>query len=187
MQLSEFINRSVGPESIPSGRAHVTSRREGVTFIVYRRANYLNRDRQPLKTIISHKLVLLHMADVLSRFAATFCAIFHLKLEMEDDKYCVALAHGADWLSLFRQFPAMKILDVRGRLAEPVAIALERITTEMLPGIFPSLHLIFIEDQPASSVDTIVAARRLSDRPVTFIETKAEFATILRSYATVSE
>ena len=85
------------------------------------------------------------------------------------------------------QFPAMKILDVSGPLAEIVAFALRRITTEMVTWVFPSLRVIFTEDQPASFVETIVAARRFSDRPVTFVETKAEFEKILESYPTVSE
>ena len=53
--------------------------------------------------------------------------------------------------------------------------------------MFPSLRLIFLQDKPASSVETIVAARRLSDRPVTFVETKAEFEKILQSFMTISE
>ena len=58
---------------------------------------------------------------------------------------------------------------------------------EMVLKVFPSLRLIFLQDKPASSVETIVAARRLSDRPVTFVETKAEFEKILQSFMTISE
>ena len=192
VQLSEFINRSVGPELTPSGRAHVICRREAVTFTVYRRANYPGSDRRPLKTTIYSDALewyIPELVNVLCRFPATaiFSTIVHLKLEMQGNEDCVDFAHGADWLGLFRHFPAMRILDVSGRLAEPVAIALKRITTEMVTEVFPSLRVIFTEDQPASSVETIVAARRLSDRPVTFVETKAEFEKILESYAAVSE
>jgi hypothetical protein len=193
-QLSEFINRSVGPKSTPSGRADIIFHYSYVTFSIYRRANYPGSDRRPLKTTICSnehlEWSLPELADDLCRFPATaiLYTIVHLKLEVQDDdEYCVDFAHGADWLSLFSQFLAMKILDVSGRLAEPVAMELKRITMEMVAGVFPSLRLIFIEGQPASSVETIVAARRLPDRPVTFVETKAEFEEMLKFYATVSE
>ena len=91
-----------------------------------------------------------------------------------------------EWLEFFRQFPATQILDVSGFLPTLVAHALEDITTEMVSEAFPSLRLIFLEDELSSSVETLIAARRLSDRPVTFVETKAEFKKILKSYMTVS-
>jgi hypothetical protein len=189
-QLSEFINRSVSPESTPSGRAHVTFHYECVAFTLYRRADYPGWDQRPFKTTISSdrlEWLIPDLADVLSQFSATFSTVVHLKVEVQPDEDCLEAARGADWLRFFRQLPAMQILDVSGQLAEPVAIALKRITTETVSGVFPSLHLIFIEDQPVSSVETIVAARRHSDRPVTFVETKAEFDKILKFDATVSE
>ena len=129
------------------------------------------------------------MAEVLSRFSATLSTVVHLELEFQfmGDEALLERAHDVDWLHLFCQFPAMRILDVSGVLAMFVAIALEDVTTEMVAEVFPSLHLIFLEREAASSVETIVAACRLSDRPVTFVETKAEFERILESYMTVSE
>ena len=49
VQLSEFINRSVGPELTPPGRAHVICLRDAVVFTVYRRANYPGLDQRPLR------------------------------------------------------------------------------------------------------------------------------------------
>jgi hypothetical protein len=58
---------------------------------------------------------------------------------------------------------------------------------EMGPEVFPYLRLIFLENESASSVETLVAARRFSDCPVTVVETKAEFKKILPSYTTFTE
>lgn len=57
----------------------------------------------------------------------------------------------------------------------------------MAAKMFPSIHLIFIEGQPPSSLETIVAARRLSGRPVTVVQSKAELENLLKSYMTLSE
>jgi hypothetical protein len=83
----------------------------------------------------------------------------------------------------------MQILDVSGCLASYMTVALSPtyITMEMVAKMFPSIHLIFIEGQPPSSVETIVAARQLSGRPVTVVQSKAELDNMLKSYTTVSE
>jgi hypothetical protein len=192
-QLSKFIDRSVDSELIPSKRAHISFNANWVAFTLYRGANCPGWDRPPVETTISPDPVhwrIPEMAEILSQFSTTLHAVVHLEIEINALlKYqpLIERAHDADWLHLFRQFPAMQTLDVSGCLAEYVAIALQEITTEMVAEVFPSLRLIFFEDKPASSVETIVAARRLSDRPVTFVETKAEFEKILQSFMTVSK
>jgi len=45
----------------------------------------------------------------------------------------------------------------------------------MVAEVFPSLDLIFLEDQPASSIEEFVASRWLSDHPVTVVDTETEF------------
>ncbi len=52
----------------------------------------------------------------------------------------------------------------------------------MVTEVLPSLDLIHLGGQPASSAERFVAARRLSDRPVTVINTITEFDERLKSY-----
>jgi hypothetical protein len=190
-ELSEFIDRSVGPELTPRRRARVSFHFDRFIFTLYRRANYPGKDRLPVKITITSEVYFWNLPDlaqVLIKFSAILYTIVHLKLNAHIEDDCVLEeAHDVEWVQLFREFPAMQILDVSGQLAVFIATALERITTAMVIQIFPSLDLIFIEDQPASSVQTIVAACQLSGRPVTFVETRAEFKKVLRSYTTVWE
>ena len=65
----------------------------------------------------------------------------------------------------------MQTLHVSPGLAEHVARALEHMVAE----VFPSLDLIFLEGQPASSVEKFLAARKFSGRPVTVVGTEREF------------
>ena len=74
----------------------------------------------------------------------------------------------------------MKTLYVDQTLARHVALALEDITAEMVAEVLPSLDLICLADQLASS--KFIAARQHFGRPVTVIGTKAEFDKRLKSY-----
>ena len=176
-QLSKFVDSSVGPELTPSRRAHVTFHVNRVVFILYRQENYLGGDQRSVETSIYPDELnwgITEMAEVLSRFSATLSTVVHLELEFQfmDDESLLESANNVDWLYLFRHFPAMRILDVSWGLAMHVAIALEDITTELATEVFPSLHLVFLEGEPAPSIETIFAAGSLSNRPVTFVETR---------------
>ena len=192
-QLSEFINRSAVPQSNPLRRAHVDFELLGrVSFILYRKANDIGSSQHPVETTISFKTSELQLHDlphVLSQFDSTLRTVAHLELDVpvadgdEDLFEEVSLGWSdVEWPLLFRQFPAMHILVASGFLAVYVAIALESITVEMVPEVFPSLHLILIEGEPHSSADTIVAARRLSGRPVTLVDDEVELKKMIEFY-----
>ena len=116
-----------------------------------------------------------HMAQMLNQFSAALSSVVHLKLNlgahMEDHE-----VEGTDveWLYLLHQFSTMRTLHISWRLARHVTLALEDMTAEMVAEAFPSLDLIYIKDQPASSVEKFVAARKLSGRPVTVLDLDAE-------------
>ena len=188
-QLSDFIDRSIGAELAPSRRAHVDFHCDRVVFTLYRRADYSGRNRRSINITIASETLdwqFPNITQLLSQFS-TLCTVIYLELEAHvEDSRLATSSMDVEWLEFFRQFTAMQILDVSGFLPTLVAHALEDITTEMVPEAFPSLRLIFLEDELSSSVETLIAARRLSDRPVTFVETKAEFKKILKSYMTVS-
>jgi hypothetical protein len=73
------------------------------------------------------------------------------------------------------------MLHVSQQLAGHIALALEDITEETAAKVLPS---ICSESQPALYIEKLVAARRLSDRPVTVVNIKAGFNKRLRSYVT---
>ena len=83
-----------------------------------------------------------------------------------------------DWRYLLLQFPTMQTMYVSQELAEHIALALEY----MVAGAFPSLDLIFLEGQPASSVGKFLAARKFSGRPVTVVDTETEFDEMVEYY-----
>ena len=69
----------------------------------------------------------------------------------------------------------MKSLYVSQKLAPHTALALENITRGFFAEASPSLDLIYLEGQPASSIEKFVTICQLSDRPVTVIDSEAEF------------
>ncbi|KAH8981992.1 hypothetical protein EDB86DRAFT_2834598 [Lactarius hatsudake] len=124
------------------------------------------------------------MAHVLGQLSAALSDVAHLKLAELGGFRQLEGIDDVEWLRLFRQFPSVRTLHVSRRLAGHVALALEDITTdsEMVTELLPSLDLICVEGQPASSIEKFVTARRLSGHPVTVINTGTEFDRRLEPY-----
>lgn len=59
---------------------------------------------------------------------------------------------------------------------------LEDITQGLVGQILPSLDLIRVVGQPASSIEKFVAGRLLSGCPVIVVDTETEFSERLKSY-----
>ena len=120
---------------------------------------------------------------MLSHVSATLSTVVHLNLEAwleEDDP--LEGTDDVEWLHLLHQFPTVRTLQVSRELAGYVALALEDLGSEAVAQTLPSLDLIYLADNPSPSVEKFVAARHLSGRPVTVVETKMEFYTKLESY-----
>ena len=75
----------------------------------------------------------------------------------------------------------MKTIYISQELAGYVTHALEDIKGEVATEVLPSLNLICLAGQSASSVRRFVASRGLSDRPVTVVDTIREFSERLKS------
>ena len=184
-QLAKFVDRTVGPQLTPLMYAQVTFCGNMVTFDMFRHAN---NDRDPYYAITGIVCQgvdwqVSHIAQVLSHVSATLTNVVHLelgvwleygrKLEGTDD---------VDWLHFLHQFPTMQTLHVSPKLARHVALALQNLALEAVAQFPPSLDLIYLADQPASSIGKFVAARRLFGRPVTVVRTQTEFDEKLESH-----
>ena len=186
-QFSKFVNRSVGAKSNPFGHAQVNFFSSCVAFTTYHHAYHPPCwDRHAARTVVSCTGIdwqVSHMAQVLSQFSTTLSNVAHLTLKAQSDSEGRRLegTDGVEWLHLLHQFSTVQTLHVSQGLAGHIALALENITGEMAVEMLPSLDLICLEGQPASSIEKLLAARRLSDRPVTIVHTKAEFNKRLRS------
>ncbi|KAH9024394.1 hypothetical protein EDB84DRAFT_1440692 [Lactarius hengduanensis] len=123
------------------------------------------------------------MTQVLSQVSATLSNVVHLNLAIADT-YSEQLegTDNVEWRHLLHQFTNMQMLHISQELTGHVALALEDITGEMAAEVFPSLNLIYLVGQPASSIRDFIAARRLSNRPITVVDTKMEFDERLKSY-----
>lgn len=184
-QLSKFLDRSVRPKLTQFNHVHVTFASDKVTFEMCRHANYSLWDCRPVTVIVSCKEIdwqVSHMAQVLGQISATLSNVIHLKLKAEIDVHQLKGTENIEWLHLLHQFSTMQSLHVSRELAGQVTLALEHITGEMAFEAFPSLNLIRMVGQPASSLEKFVAARRFSNCPVTVVNTKTEFNRRLESY-----
>ena len=180
-QLSRFIHRSVGPKSTLPKYARVGFQRRRVTFDMSHETDQY--PKQLSTTIICQGIdwQVSHMAQVLSQFSTTLSlsAAVHLKLGVETEWVCpTEEMDDVDLRHLLLQFSTMQTLHVSRELAEHVARALEH----MVPGAFAFLDFIFLEGQPASSVEKFLSARKFSDRPVIVVDTEMEFDERVKSY-----
>jgi hypothetical protein len=185
-QLSEFIDRTIGTQIALFKHAQVTFVSDWVSFTTYRRDIHPTSGSLPARTLISCQGIdwqVSHMAQVLSHFPAALSNVVHLKLEaqLEGGRQLEGM-DDAEWLLLLHQFPTVRTLHVSQELAGHVALTLEDISRDMVTQVLPSLDLIRIVGQPASSIEKFVAGRLLSGCPMTVIDTETEFSERLKSY-----
>ena len=187
-QLSDFINRTIGPSLTPSRRAHVYfyfDRADFTLSLENPHASYPGFHRRTVTTTISHDWRFPSVARVFSRFSATLCTVAHLELDAQVEENDGLDLNLIEWLRLLSQFPAMQTLYVSLNLAKPVFLSLKGITAERVTEVLPSLGLICLEREPASSLEKIIAIRRFSDHPITIVETRDEFNERLKSYLSI--
>ncbi|KAN0135580.1 hypothetical protein V8E53_006471 [Lactarius tabidus] len=119
-----------------------------------------------------------YLIQLFGQPSALFSRVAHLKLfRHRANDY-----QGDEWLHVLRRFSALRTLEVSGKLTEDIAYTLERIAEEMDADVLPVLDSIHIGDQPVSCIEKFLAVRRLSGRPVTIVETRAEFNERVESY-----
>jgi hypothetical protein len=190
-QLSKFVDRSIGPKLTPFGHANINFFCDRATLVMEHQANRPSPDRRPAETLVSCSCEAIgwkfsSIAQALSQFSTT---LVHLKLcaKLEEDSDFENMEID-EWLLLLHQLSAVQTLRVCQELAGHVALALEDTTGEMVAGVLPSLELIHLAGQSASSIEKFVAARQLSGRPVTVVDTEfVLFDEILDSESGVGE
>jgi hypothetical protein len=180
--FSTFIDHSVGPEITQFNHAQVSFFDSRVAFTIHRHATHPYSGWHPITTTILCEGVdwqVWHMAHVLSQISATLSNVVHLKLKAhpgEDDRQ-LEDRDGVEWRHLLHQFSAVQTLHVSQGLAGHVSLALEDVAGETVTEVLPSLGLICLAGQPASSMEKFVAGRQLShaERPVAVVYTEREF------------
>jgi hypothetical protein len=175
-QLPKFFDRSLGPKLTLSTYAQVNFYSSRVSFNTYCHANDPSPGPPSATTVILCEGIdfqVSHIAQVLSQFWATLSNVVHLKLNAYPVEDSELECTDVEWVHLLCQFPAVHTLHVSRNLAGHVALALEDIAGEIDAEPLPSLDSIYLPGQLASSVEKFVAARKLSDRPVTVL-TKTE-------------
>ena len=193
-ELPKFISRSVGPHLASFKHAEV-SLYEGGQLKSFDMSRFPYHD--PCVNSAEMRLGLSPLAQVLSQFSALLSKVVHLKLTIKpisglglnSTSHHGWLSYNTwtgdiEWQPLLRQFIAVETLRVSWDLAERIASALEYSVSEETEAAdaLPSLHLIYLEGQPESSIEKFVTARQLSGRPVSVFKSEYEFNRRLESY-----
>jgi len=187
VQFSKFIDRTVGSEIALFKHARFSFCHSSVAFTMYPHADHSPWDRRPSTTIISCEGTdwqVSHISQVLSHLFAKLSNVAHLRLKVEPEGRQLMGTDDVQWMHLLQQFPAVQTLHFSQELAGHVALALEDIAgdSEMVDEVFPSLDLIRVAGEPASSIEKYIAVRQLSGRPVTVVDSETEFDERLESY-----
>ena len=128
------------------------------------------------------------LAHALSQFSAALCTVVHLELEAEFNESALSdHVYDINWPHLLHQFLAMRTLHVSTELAGSVSRALEffKFMAVIVTEIMPSIGLICLEGEPASSLENILPILQSSDYPITVVGTTDEFNTKIESYVTI--
>ena len=182
-QLVEFVNRSYSLQ--PTLFSRVTISCEG-------RIYFSDDTRGSSDSIVTScealGWVISDIVHVLSQFSAILSYVAHLKF-CESSRPATRLEGwqpvgmgDTEWPQLLHLFTAVRTLYIPEELSGQIALALEGVAREMVTDVLPALSLLYLENQPASSVETFVAVRRDSGRPVITVNKKTEFDTRLQSY-----
>jgi hypothetical protein len=99
----------------------------------------------------------------------------------EYEKSELEVLYDIDWLQLFRPLSSVRTLSVSGDLTRHVCDALENIAGAMVTEMLPALDLLYLDDQPISSIQNFITVRQASGHPVTFIDTSSDFHQRLES------
>ena len=127
-----------------------------------------------------------HVVQALSqsKMFATLSNVVHLKLELDRgrDRQLEGSTYNVEWRRFLRQFSNVKTLYVSRKLAPHISLVLEETAEGVATEVLPSLDLIWLGGQRASSIKKFVASRRFADRRVTVIGIKKEFIKRIESY-----
>ena len=119
------------------------------------------------------------VAQVFSQPSTMLSRALHLKLSPDmDNVHC----YYDDWLYLLRQFSIIRTLHVSLEFVWPIASTLKNATGDAVTEVLPVVDLIYLDGQLVSCVENFLAARLLSGRPVTIVDTQAEFDERVKSY-----
>ena len=184
-QLSRFFDRSIGPKLSSFGHAQVAFFSDWVTFDTYLHEDHSSSDSGTATITISCEGIdwqVSHISQVLSYLSATVSNVIHLKLKVEPDGLQLKGMDDVEWQYLLRQCSIVKTLYVSQELAGNVAYELDHIAEDLVSEVLPSLDLICLAGQPASSIENFITARKLSGFPVSVVESTTEFTNRLESY-----
>jgi hypothetical protein len=202
-QLSEFISRSIGPHLALFKHAQVTFFKDmpltwfAISPSKNHQFSFWGCTGMGILCEV-YDLGVSRMSQVVSQCYAALSNVVHLRLTAKftgpsldptccsEWTYGIAWARDFEWHRLLYQFPTAETLHVSWDLAEHIASALEYSVSGETGAAeaLPSLNLICLASQPASSIEKFLTARRLSGRPITIIRTEREFFERVESYGT---
>ena len=180
VQLSKFIDHSEGPKPVLSRHARLTIFSDRVSFCLY---SHPTSESGFTRTVTLNEGIGWQRNRVVQILGQISSAsnIVHLKIELEENHLLEDIGD-VNWQHLLRTFSTIRTLHVSWNLSRRVALELENIARGMYAGPLPSFDLICFEPQPTPSIPNFVAARQLSGRPVTIIDTEAELDERLKCY-----
>jgi len=113
-----------------------------------------------------------HITQVFTQISPVFFDVVHFEITTNwfEPPFQLEDMDEIEWLELFRQLTSVRSLFVSGKLSGNVIRALGDVVE-----VLPALDVLCSEDQPASTVSELDAARRLSGRPVSIVTTRREF------------
>ncbi|KAH9171722.1 hypothetical protein EDB89DRAFT_2175986 [Lactarius sanguifluus] len=189
MQLSKFIDHSVGPKLTQalSMRVRVHFSNVYASFSLYPHVSHPPSVWHPPEARVSCRGINWHALDIaqfLSHFRTLRYNVVHLDIEAGFGHNKLGDMGDVNWLQLFRQFSTAQMLCLYCEPAAHVALALEDISEDLVAEVLPSLDLVCVVDLdwPAPSIEKFVTAHELSGCPVTVFYTEAEFNERRESY-----
>ena len=172
-QLSQFIRRTENLDLVRSRHTQVRIRISNLYIELDLEAAGHSRSRLTLCILckwLDWQVFLL--AQILGQSPAMVSNVDDLSIDEVDLQLDQGWNDDADWLELLLPFTSVTTLHGSNQFAGRITFALDCVGEEMVNEVLPALALLSLEDQPMSSVEQFLTARRLSGHPITFLDTK---------------
>jgi len=166
-QLAQFVSRTVDLKPARFNEARIEFRGSTVYVIL----DGEQGGRCPIRLTVQMSCIGLdrqvsQVARVLSRSSVVLSSVGRLSISERDRLPLWRDDMDVEWLELLRPFAAVETLRVSWWSGWLVASALERATGEMVTGILPALHSLYLEELSVGSVRRFVDMRLSCGRTI---------------------
>lgn len=175
-QLIQFIDRTETLKLAPFRHAYVDFDRRSINLGGSQeglRPSHLSLAFSGNRRMLSQSSSTQLMRELLIQISAMLISVCHLTM-LCGRKGRLRDQDIAEWIGLFRLFPAVETLHVAGELAMMIDPVFDQLTGEIVTQVLPVLRFLYMESPVTRPVRQFLTTRKLFGLPVTIVKTRGQ-------------